>query len=90
MANEFSDKFNSNKQENVISDDFKIYKKYENIVKKAAVSSANGRYKINIDELDISDSIKKQCDGYVLFNSNINSYVPYLKCGNYESDGYMA
>lgn len=88
MANEISGNFNSNKPGNVVSDDFKMYKKYENIVKKAATSMGNGRYNINIDDLDISDSIKKQCDGYALFDSNTNSYVPYLKCGNYESDGY--
>ncbi|MBO5376304.1 MAG: hypothetical protein J6A52_05570 [Bacilli bacterium] len=88
MANEFSDSFSSRKESTLVSEDYKNYKKYENIVKKAANSSANGKYNINIDDLDISDIIKKQCDGYVLYNSNTNSYVPYLKCGNYMSAGY--
>lgn len=88
MVNDLSDNFNSNSHGNVVSDEIKMYKKYENIVKKAAMSSANGKYNINIDDLNISDTIKKQCDGYALKDSSGTSYNAYIKCGSYESTGY--
>lgn len=45
---------------------------------------------ININKLNIQEEIKKECTGYVKvgINNNINYYNPYIKCDNYQTEGY--
>ena len=43
---------------------------------------------IQIDKLDNDNS--NGCDGYVMYNYDINTYKAYIKCSDYQTDGYDA
>ena len=43
---------------------------------------------IQIDKLDKDNY--NDCDGYVMYNYDINTYEAYIKCPDYQTDGYDA
>lgn len=43
---------------------------------------------IQLDKLDKDNS--NGCDGYVMYNYDINTYEAYIKCPDYQTDGYDA
>ena len=78
----------------------KKYKEYETIIKERAIVYQEQNYSfiddgdifyVNINKLDVSDTIKSDCDGYAKIGkeNGIYIYEPYLKCGNYTSNGYL-
>lgn len=91
MVNEFEGGLSSKRGKDVTYSQYERYKNYEKKVKKAAESYAkiNGYFDIiNIGDLEIGNSIKSECHGYAQLDSTGKSYIPYLKCGNYESEGF--
>lgn len=77
--------------ENLSYSEYEHYHKFEKVVSSAASDYAlkNTRFDyINIEDLEISDEIKDKCLGYVLYNYSDNEYDAYLRCENYETEGF--
>ena len=92
MVNEFESGFSSNERQNVTYSQYQRYVRYEREVANAAanyakVSDISSNY-INISELEIDNDIRSECVGYVFFDEKTMTYIPYLKCGNYQTEGY--
>lgn len=77
------------------------YKEYEREVKSIAESYQKEKYPeiknedsiyININKLDIRDTILHRCTGYVIISNKngIYSTEPYIKCGSYRTSGYSS
>lgn len=77
------------------------YRGYETEVKEAAVKYQEEHYPnidngdqfyINISKLNIGSYIKSSCTGYVKYGktNDLFYYDPYLKCGDYETNGYIS
>ena len=75
------------------------YLEYEQIIGQTCAEYVNKNYKdatetdniyININELNIKDQIKQECTGYVNVGkvNDIPYYNPYIKCNNYQTEGY--
>lgn len=60
-----------------------VDKNYSNI-------TTNDVIYININELNVQKNIKQECTGYVKIgkDNGINYYNPYIKCDNYQTEGY--
>lgn len=91
MINNFNEGLSPRRSEGVSYSQYETYKRYEKIIKKNVDNSSYAEDKIkviNIDNLDISNAIKTQCQGYALYD--FSSYNIYLKCGNYKTSGFMS
>lgn len=75
------------------------YLEYEQIIGRSAADYVNRNYSevnnqdimyININQLNIDQEIKQNCNGYVKVgkSNGTNYYNPYIKCNNYQTDGY--
>lgn len=76
----------------------KKYLDYEYIIKEETPQYVNKIYGeindekiryVNINDLDIDNVIKEECRGYVeVYKNNTMYYETYIKCSNYETEGY--
>lgn len=90
------DSISNNKNINNV-DNNSLYYNYEEIIKhNSTIYKENSypninegeRFYININNLDISSEIKNNCSGYVVITKDNSK--PFIKCGNYQSKGYLS
>ena len=88
--------------ENIMKTDNELieqYHNYEQLVKEASIRyqeenypyiSDGDSFNVNINRLDIPNEIQKKCSGYAIVEKKEEVYIysPYIKCGNYSTEGY--
>lgn len=90
VVNNFETGLSPRRGDNLTYSQYETYRRYEKVVSKAASNYAKNEMLeyINIEDLELSDTIKYECIGYVLLNDDSDAYTSYLRCGNYESSGF--
>lgn len=92
-VNDLEDGLSSEKRGNVSYSEYEVYNRYEETIEESAMNykNKNNFFEfINILDLDVSETIKTKCSGYVRYDYDSECYNAYIKCGSYETSGYNA
>ena len=63
-----------------------LYNSYEKMMAEYAKVSEIKKDRIELNELEGLDNIKKECKGYVITKDN--NYQAFISCSNYQTIGY--